>query len=543
MKNKVMMWRRWILLMAMSLYGMCVFSQADTTQVVGLVSYTTSSNVYVRLGSEDGISIGDTLGILRAGRYLPAMEVMKTSSISSVCKTLVSDKIDKGEQVIFLKIKKVERKNETVTLPEIKTIQDESGEIENEVVWDSSTLVSGYEQNIRGKIGVSAHTNLQEGLDDLNSRMRYTFSMNGNHLMNTPLSLDVYAAYRHNAGPNTESRPNRRNALRVYSLAATYNISENTIVSAGRRINRLVSNIGAVDGIQFQQAFGNWKLGAMGGFRPDIRNYGFNSKLPEYGAYITHEKQKDQGYSITTLAFFEQRNAGDIDRRFVSFQHSSMPIRRMSIFGSFEADLYSLVNGVEDLSPRLTNLYVSMRYRFSRKVSVFASFDSRKSTIYYVTYKDIVERLIEAQSRQGVRFRVNLRPVKFLSIGLTGGYRFQADGIGESRNAYVYLTYSRVPLLNASLTVSANYLNTAYLNGYIYGARLNKELIKGKLSTQLHARYLNYQFPSYESKTQVYGISLSWRIFKRLSFITTYEGNFNDLHQYHRVHVNIVQRF
>ncbi|MDX1684633.1 MAG: hypothetical protein R3275_05305 [Saprospiraceae bacterium] len=496
----------------------------------------------MRAGHSDGVEKGDTFFLKVDDIFVPALEVTQVSSISSVCQKLGDFSFETGDPVFHFKI---ERKKQ-VKQPDQDTLEDISSE---EVVPDTLIDKDGYEENlkykqkIRGRISASAHSNFGGDAEDLNYRLRYTASFDGLHLKNSPLSTDIYVAYRHNMGPNTENNRSRAEALRIYSLAFSYDFGENIRTTLGRRINRNLSNVGAIDGVQFEQDFGKLKYGLVAGSRPDIGDYGFNFDLKEYGAFIAFEDQEDRSYHATSLAFFEQRNSGNIDRRFTYFQHNSMPIENLNVFASFEVDWYKLQDEEVSVDPRLSSLYLSMRYRFNRKISLFASYDNRNNIIYYETYKSLVDRLLDEATRQGMRLRLNIRPFKYFSVGVTGGYRFQKDNPNESKNVYTYLTYSRVPWINASVTLSTNWLETAYLTGNIYRIRLNKDIIRGKLFMSLHFRLVDYQFPTYGLKQRMGGINLSWRVFKKLSFSTNYEGTFDDRNQYHRFHVNLVQRF
>ena len=174
---------------------------------------------------------------------------------------------------------------------------------------------------------------------------------------------------------------------------------------------------------------------------------------------------------------------------------------------------------------------------------MFASFDNRRNIIYYETYKSQVDQLLENATRQGFRVRLNYRPFKFVTVGLTGGYRHQMNNPNDSKNAYGYLNFTILPWIKGSLSLSTNWLETVFLSGQIYSARYNRDIIRGKLSGSFQFRYIDYAYTSYDLNQQVYTGSLHWRVFKTLSLSTMYEGTFNERNQYHRVHINLVQRF
>ena len=131
-------------------------------------------------------------------------------------------------------------------------------------------------------------------------------------------------------------------------------------------------------------------------------------------------------------------------------------------------DLYKKVNDNHESTFNLTNLYLSLRYRVIRQLSLSISYSARQNIIYYETYKDFLERLLDHETLQGWRFQINYRPVKNLSLGVNTGYRFRKEDPKASKNLYGYITYSRIPGLNAAITLSATLLETSYITGNIY---------------------------------------------------------------------------
>ena len=94
--------------------------------------------------------------------------------------------------------------------------------------------------------------------------------------------------------------------------------------------------------------------------------------------------------------------------------------------------------------PGSTSAYISLRYRASRKLSLSASFDRRNNVIYYEPHKSFIDKLIEQETRQGLCFRFNYRPIKFETPGSSIGYRTQENSPNSSRNLYGFLTFRRI---------------------------------------------------------------------------------------------------
>ena len=335
----------------------------------------------------------------------------------------------------------------------------------------------------------------------MNQRMRYTFSMNAKNLGNTGFSVESYLSFSHSNTNWDEVKANIFNGLKIYNLSASYAFNETMFLSFGRKINPKLSSVGAIDGLQFEKKFKAITLGAFAGSRPDYEDYGINTDLLQYGVYLGHELVNKNGSMQSTLAFIEQRNHSVTDRRYLYFQHSNMLVKNLFFFASAEVDLYKKVNDVKENIFDLSNTYLSLRYRIIRPLSVAVSYSARNNVIYYETYKDFLERLLETETLQGWRFRINYRPAKYLFMGVNAGYRFRKDDPLPSRNLYGYLTYSHVPGIGASVTLSTTWLETNYLNGMVYGAGISRNIIRDRLSAGIQYRYVDYLYRNSETTT------------------------------------------
>jgi len=146
---------------------------------------------------------------------------------------------------------------------------------------------------------------------------------------------------------------------------------------------------------------------------------------------------------------------------------------------------------------------------------------------------------------QGYRLAINYRPVKKLSIGVSGSYRFQKEDPRSTRNLYTYITYSQIPAIKISSTISFIILETGYLSGKVYSVGITKDFFSGKFYTGLAYRHVGYRFSNSGSHLiQNLGeLSLTWRIIRKLSFSLYYEGTFEKIYQYNRIYARLNFRF
>ena len=540
--------RYWLYVLLFFFIGINNTLLAQLVQEKGTVSYVSSQNVYVKFKSTEGINIGDTLFLLKGENLIPALQVTNTSSVSCVCSRLGTETFAVSDAIIAKKARiepeQEENKEKDKKISKQQPINQPSASQGKKPEPGTIKTRLQTKQKIRARLSAASYSNFSERGE--NTRMRYAFSMQGNHINNSKFSTDTYITFRHTLNQWAAVKDNLNDALKIYSLSAKFDFDETTNLVVGRKINPKISSLGAVDGIQLEKGFGSVFIGAIAGARPDMRDYSINLDLMQGGAYIGLTSKENEKYHLSTLGIIEQHNKSAVDRRFVYFQHSDDLLNNLNVFGSMEMDLYQNINNEAKNTLSLTNLFVSLRYKFSRKLSATVSYDSRKNIIYYESYKSYIDQIIDNETRQGMRFGLNYRPTNRISVGVNTSWRFQKSNTNGAKNLNSYLNFNQIPFIKTSASITANFLQTSYIQSQIFGLKLMKDVFKGKVNTELYYRRVDYDFPIYGYKTNqnVIGGGISWQIIKKLSayifFEKTFDGQNNN---YLLFNTKLMQRF
>jgi hypothetical protein len=531
------------------LFGYVLKGQTPGESKEGAISFITSQNIYVKFQSTENILAGDTLFIVQDSKLIPVLIVKDLSSISCVCTPISSRKLSVSDKILTQrKIIQPKKSKQVSVIPVLQAFPAsmDTGNVKK-------VIPVALKQNISGRIAVSSYSNFSN-VSDLTQRMRYTFSLNARNIGDSKLSAETYISFAHKINEWSEIKNNIYNGLKVYSLSVNYAFNAKNNIWVGRRMNPMLSNAGAIDGVQYETKFKSFTAGAFAGTRPDYMDYSFNVNLLQYGGYFGHEYSNKQAGSVqTSLAFVEQKNNGMTDRRFAYFQHSNSLVKNLNFFGSVEFDLYNKVKNISSLdttytpnsTPTLSNLYASLRYKITKQLSLSLTYSNRQNIIYYETYKSIIDQLLDASTMQGYTLQLNYRPGKKLSIGANAGYRFSTTDPKPSKNLYSFITYSNIPWLNASATLSATLMQTSYINGNIYSLGLSRDIIPGKLYGGIGYRYVDYKFVNAETPLiqHMAEMDLTWSIMKKLSLSINYEGTFENSRNYEMIYVNLTQRF
>lgn len=507
----------------------------------GKISYISSQNVYASFNSTKNIKIGDYLFINQNNELVPVIQIKQLSSISCIG-TFIGDKRLNISDVVYAKVINIEPVAKEEKKSVTSTTEDAVTRIKKEEKLSSG---NSEQSSINGRLSVSSYLNFSNTSLPDKQRLKYTFSMDAANLANSKFSAETYITYFQYFNSGVLIKDSLANVLKVYSLAAKYQPNKTTEVWIGRKINSSLSNVGAVDGLQFETKLRNFSVGAVAGYRPDYTNYGLDFNSFEYGAFVAHSFLKGNGRIQNSLAFFEQRNNSQIDRRFTYFQHSNTLIKNLNVFLSFEMDLYKRENGIAKSTLNPISLYLSANYRVMKNLSLSASYDARKNVVYYEMYKTIADSILDSSTRQGFRLNANYRPVNFLSMGVNASYRDRKEDLKATKNVGAHVTYSQIPWIKTSATISANYLQTSYVDGSYLNARLSRDFLKGKLYTELSYKFVNYQYLNSNSAMlqHIAGANVCFRIQKTLIISADYEGTFESSDYYNRIYVNVIKRF
>ncbi len=522
------------------LFSVLIIAQTEKTKITGSISYLSSQNVYVKFEDPSLLAEGDTLFMSTQNGLVPAVKVQYLSSTSCAGEKLFDGELKVGMEVsAFVKIHVVDDKLS------VKEEVDLEGEVNPVELEQNSGKAKTETSKIFGRASVSAYSNLsnRKGSSDF-QRWRYLLSLNGENLFNEKVNFESYITFSYRADEWNTVSDNFGRALRIYSLAFNYQVNERLSFSVGRKINKRISNVGAFDGVNAEYITGSYFGGLILGSRPNFSDYGLNSKLFEFGGYFGRTDTLGSGLMENTISVIEQTNNFKTDRRYLYFQHTNNIIQKLSFFISSEVDLYQKRLGVEESKFDVTSIYFMTRYAPERWLSLSASYDARKNVIYYETYKSFADSLLDRETRQGFRFRLTLRPINYLFVSGSFGYRFKENDISDSKNYGLNISYSRIPVLDLSSSINFTRLMTNYLDGNIYGIRLNKQITR-EINFGIQYRKVNYDFISsnYQLNQNIFGADLSVRAFGNLILSLNYEGTFEETSSYGRIFANVTTRF
>jgi hypothetical protein len=531
-----------MLFICINLGGVMLKGQNKPDSIYGKISFIAPENIYVRFRSTEGLSAGDTLYSVSEGKLVPVLKINFLSSASCVCTALATGSFFVSQEITGLKKIKVEK----------ATLSD-SAEVSHPNALNSpptDTLKSRLHSDrskskIDGSLSVYSYSDLSNSPVKNSTQLRYTYELNAHNISNSKFSIENYITFRHKIGDWSLVKSDVFNALKIYRFDIIYAPDKNTRISVGRSINNKISSIGAMDGLWVEKSLKKISIGAVAGFRPDYKDYGFNSNLLQYGAYLSLSTRTGNLFSESTLALMEQMNHMKTDRRFLYFQHSGSLVKNLFFFGTFEIDLFRLKNDIRSGAFDLRSLYLSLRYNLTRNLTITGSYDQRKNILFYETYKSLIDSVLANEKRQSIRLQASYRISHNIYFSLGSVYSFLNTDPRHSRNFTAFISYYQIPGLNVNLNLNGTYLESAYMNGRVIGSSVSKDFLKGKIQTSFGYHFIDYTLP--ESKLNIVQhigeAGLFYQLNTKLFISANYEGTFEKNNKYSRVYLQIRKRF
>lgn len=499
--------RKILLLTGFLMLGMISWSQTgNEPQRIGEISFVSGSNYYVKLPAGNLLAAGDTLYMQLNGESIPALLVKQKSSLSCLAEKITERDLAKGEVIYAAagKIGSAEVAQEPVVQPAtlVQVVNKEEEKRDDVSVRDSlGTKVAGSsidkkdkkdDFQLHGRIRAMGMLDLPTDSFAGRSSYRYSLFLKADNPGVHGLTLESYILFNHTNDVFSADTAQKAYGVKVYGLSAQYKGKQDYWITLGRKINNRLSNVGAIDGIQLEKKLGSFMLGVVYGFRPDYVNYSFNSTLPQFGGYISFEHGESKRHYQHSLAFVEQQNNGFTDRRFLYGQSSGRISSSVNYFASLELDLYKKVNGIASNSLTLTGLFFNLNWQATKNLSLSTSYQARQPIIFYETYQTYVDQLLDRELNQGYRLRASWRPWKIMTLSLSGGFRYEPGDKEVAQNYNGSLSLRNVPFRNVTTSLTATMNKSSYFTANIYGARMNGDIIPGKLSATLAYRNISY---------------------------------------------------
>ncbi len=457
------------------------------------VKYISADNVYLEGGQLDGLSVGDKLVIRNADGIIAELEIVHAADHSASCRILQrSRKFFAGSTAILVK------KADQNKLDE-KSAKENKKDFEKLLRKDTKRRTRRKNRRQRSRISGRASLQLYR-VDDLSERnldfLQPTFRVNlrARRLWNRAYSLRIRTRTRYdqrnrsfNSGVSQNEWRNR-----VYEVSFSYDEPDARFnYRFGRITTNKLTGVGYVDGLQLQHNFSqNVAVGFLAGTQPDVRDSSPQTSVQKYGVFGFFQRGNYQSNRIEmTLAAAGEYDHSTISREFVFVRTNYSHGGKFSLYQSAEIDLNrGWRKAKAGQSVTFSNVFVNMRYRFSKRISAGWSFDNRKNFWTY-RQRSLADSLFDDALRLGMRGNLSMRLPAQVMLQINGGMRSQNDG-GASTFSYAGSLYKPNFLLRGfSFRVNGSGFSNDFTNGYTGNVTLAKTVRAGHRVNVGYGRY------------------------------------------------------
>lgn len=431
------------------------------------VTQLAGQNVYLNGGIDQGIAIGDTLVVSRAGgRALVVIGASRKQSIAQFAGAPFP--LTRGQELTVRLVKAapgdivldetdiaaVPVEPETVSImeeaaePTTRTRRSRSGglKVDGRLMIDLAALNS--ETRIRSSnVPAVSRTyftpaiNLNATVSNLPSDMR----------LNVHIRTDYRYQSRGSFGPD--------NSFRAYQINVEKSLPFGA-VQVGRFYNRMMQRGGYWDGLSFMVGSKKKGIGGSVGFMPDRSNEGFTTQFPRFALFAHYQTPRSSEVSYKGAVSYNQIQPNTL---FLNHRYAALEQRVDWSFLSLRQDLQV---DHDPLSNQwvVSHLRLSGRFALGRYVSAYGSYTLRKPFKFYNTLDPFLSR--RDQYRVGISANTSM-----VSFGGSYSTRF-FNNIYQGRTYNAYFNTRPLSRLGLSFSGSGSYwesdIGTAiYANGGI----------------------------------------------------------------------------
>tara|TARA_R110001583_G_scaffold114876_1_gene265316 strand:+ start:21507 stop:23120 length:1614 start_codon:yes stop_codon:yes gene_type:complete len=504
------------------------------------VSYKSSQLIYLRLNQKVEFVTGDTLYVNINKVTKPALIVKHVSYSSIAAVPIIDEPINIGD--VFFKIqKKILRSDKS------KDKLEDNNSLNNENIYLKDTiprpLFKEYpkkKKKISGRTAIQSYSNYSNSAQGSSDQSwRALLSLNTNEISDK-VSFSTYSILMKNS-----SNPYFRDQIRIYDMSLKYKFNEATNIILGRSINKQLTNINTIDGLQFETKHNSYLLGLFVGSRPDYKNNGFNANLLGFGAYISRADKFKNSKLKNTISIIEQENKFKTDRRFIYYQNEYSNYKyNIRFILSTEWDLFEKENNVKKSVFNFSNLYFNLSYDPVKWLSTSLFYDSRKQIILYETYENLEEILLNNYTRETINWSVYIKPIKYLALSLRTGAGMQKNDAEKSENFLGSISYSKIPLINAGAVLNYSKYKSSYSDGTVLGLKINKYIPSKKINLSPGYRFAKYEYLNAETIRQnILSMDLYYTLASSYILTVSYEGIFESERKFTRLLFELSYRF
>jgi hypothetical protein len=338
------------------------------TPAVTKVSYVSGASAYVDAGRNDGVRIGDTLGVVRAGRQVAALLVTYSASHRAACDTLwTRTLLALGDEVRYMAAPVAAP---DVVVPALTAAAEPRARVSRP-------------HRLRGRVGARWLSVETAGGRFQQPALDMRLDGNGSGGGHVDISLDMRS--RRTTRDFVGSSRRTDEFARVYRATLTVrSLDSHHGFVVGRQTSPTLASINLFDGALLRSGTDRYTFGLFSGTQPDPLRYEFSSDIIQSGAFVEWRQapRAERRYTVAAGGVTSQQR-GQPNRDFL-FAQGNWFSTGLSTSLTQEVDInrgWKRALGEPAIAP--TSTFGMARVMVTRWAGVSAGYDNRRNVRLY----------------------------------------------------------------------------------------------------------------------------------------------------------------
>ena len=426
------------------------------------VKYVSKSAVYVNVGKNMGLVVGDTLTVFRGKRAIAMLAVEHLSTTSAACRIIRNGTAIKAGDRVRLQRAAVAAVSHS---PKPNGANGKSAKSKKRRPRHPANEVSGFVEFQGYWQQVQVGEKLALFRPSLGGKLKIR------NLAGTGVEFRTRLHARKYNRSQSSYYPGRRDEWvnRVFEIALVYDKAGAPVeFGIGRVYSPYIRGVGYIDGVHFAAKINaNFRAGIAAGSEPDQETLATNGHRRKYGVFLTWEKGSYQKQRLeTTVALSGSYEDGVVNREFVYLQLNWSMANRLSVYGSAEVDVNrAWRQAAQGSSVNVSNFFVTANWRLNQTVAIYLSGDARHN-VHTLRSIDTPDSLFDSSLRRGVYSGVDFTLPANMRFGVHASVRFREQSRQNNLFGSAYYSIRHFPLRGQTLALRLSYVKTQFSSGY-----------------------------------------------------------------------------
>lgn len=520
-----------------------LFGQPIQRKVVsGSITYVTPALVYLNVGRQDSVAVGDTMTVIRGNQSIGTVAVTAVSKKNSAAQV--------SHQAMTLAVGDIVRIEKEIQLPLPSDAAVHANAATPVTPATLPIVIDRHDKSeniVSGRVGIQYSGVLASDARFDLSQPSSTLRLEIRNLYSTGLHFTMYGRTYYDLSPSyNRYGETSRLKNRVYEMQLR-NESPDAAVQygVGRMSSAYVGGLGTFDGGFVYHRYDNITTGVLLGAKVQDRTLAVDGDDKKGALFLNAKFGDDDLHQYDgTVAYGKELIESKLDREFIYLQNHVMLGPEFSLYESTEFELNEINKGIRRKAFSLSNTYVSVNYVPYTWMTTNIGYDGTRTIYLFESMKSISDTMIDKHLMHGYRAGVTFRLPYFMSVSGTVAYRTRQ---GESRAARTFSgTYRFSDIAGSDIGASLRYADIigVYSDGKNFTADLDRMFFQS-LSLALRYDYYRYQLLAIRKifVTQTITLSANYRIsrviYSAMNLDKVYDASMNSV----RVYAEIGVRF